>query len=188
MQGIRPQREQIDRVLYPCLRCGNFWLAGVPTFARGDLRHRLARSNGAHRRAVLSHIVRRQAGATGTAVLDIATITDQQLDASLPDPQQMADGLIFLIADHQADLFSSAVFSYDSLAAFLGLPIQAAPEEGIGWLISQFPGNRFEAVHLPNDFISFRLSAVGWQLRQELLFWHRKPGVPLWPCNSATLS
>ena len=168
--GVSPQREQVRGASYNCPRCGSFWLDGVPDFSRSSLRSILMRKNEPHRRALLSHILRRQADQAGVAILDVTDLTEEFLDSGLPGTRQLADNLRLAIADRQESILAWVVFSQEALPALLGLPLGETSSSAVAWLLGQMPGNLFEASHLPGNRIQFRLTGEGWHRHEEILF------------------
>jgi hypothetical protein len=152
---------------YVCARCGKFVLCGTAANGFSDSFMTL------HRRAVLSHRLRRRQRPDGTPVPiyedELGTFN---LDDPLPSPARQADSLILWIGDHQPSQAQELEILEPEVSAWIGAPITPnGQDEALTWLLQQ---QQIQMLVKEHDAINgptrLGLTFDGWQRYEALKY------------------
>ncbi len=162
---------QADVFRIDCIRCGEFDLSGsAHAMLDGQL------SKGVHRRALMSHALRRMGS---SQISPPPMIHSNMFDSfwpvdRLPTPQKQADDLVLLTGDKQLSPETAHNCSPYFLGAWLGTSTlnPRAPHGGLQWVLNHLRDTGLVAYSsasgAPDDALSIRLTMAGWQQYQEL--------------------
>jgi hypothetical protein len=155
--------QPILRVYQPILRVGgsgegigNFVLHGP-----GDEMHKRAR---------LSHLVRRQQRPGLIVGVPIADLDQWDLNAPLPSPAEQLNNIVVWVGEHQESYVSWATVSFPELAAWCGAPLtqDSNPETLILWLLDAAGAGLLERPRTMGGPYALRLTLPGWQRFEQL--------------------
>ncbi len=148
---------------YDCLRWGKFVLCG--TLANGFNDRYLT----LHRRAVLSHRLRRRQRPDCTPIaIYQEELPNFRLDDPLPSPAEQADNLILWIGSHQPSHAESAEIRGSEVSAWIGAGITpTSPNGTLGWLLDQDEVKRLVETRDPSGQL-LRLKIAGWERYEAL--------------------
>lgn len=164
--GVTEYSDGRDVARVACHRCGEFEISGT---ARALLQSKF--SEGVHRRALMSHRLRRM------SVLKRPVVTSDSLDSfwtidRLPPPQEQSDDLILLIGDHQLAPEEPIRLAFQYVSAWIGASLLGDKFKTLNWHIrhlSKF--GLLEAIHTNYDAAEysqanpvgmFQLTMAGW--------------------------
>jgi hypothetical protein len=118
----------------------------------------------AHRRARLSHLIRRQQQGRAVGV-PVHSLELWSPDDPLPTPPEQADNLIAWIGDQQQSDYSRRVTidraNAPAVAAWIGVPITRGDLGLIGWLAASQAGALLDVEATP-DALAVSLTLAGW--------------------------
>lgn len=152
---------------YDCPRCGEFILTGsLQAVLPGKL------AGGIHRRALMSHKLRRMAR-DGQPPADISTYTVDSFwtDEVMPTPTEQADDLILWVGNNQLSTDQPTGASLYFLGAWVGTSLfDRNPHAGIVWLFEHLRDERGLLKTNPGQagVTPLQLTMTGWQRYAEL--------------------
>jgi hypothetical protein len=160
-----------DVLRVDCKRCGEFDLSGTVMAMLPS-----ALNGGVHRRALMSHALRRM-GASRVSPPPI--ITSDMLNSfwpldKLPTPGKQADDLILFAGDRQLSPETSSDCAAYFLDAWLGtsLLVPHAPHGGLHWTLQHLKSDGLLGYSSSSsgldDVLSIRLTMAGWQKYEQL--------------------
>ncbi len=169
-KGYNPGQSDVLRV--DCKRCGEFDASGTVLAVLPN-----AFKGGLHRRALMSHAIRRM---IGLEVAPIPLIVSDQLETywptdRLPTPVAQADQLILLSGDCQLSPDNSIQMAAYFLNAWIGTSLLTPdnPHAGLVWLLDHLRNERLLEYSLAesdgwNQKYSLRLTMAGWEKYAQL--------------------
>jgi predicted RNA-binding Zn-ribbon protein involved in translation (DUF1610 family) len=159
----------VDSERFDCPRCGEFDLTRslIPNLqAEFD--------SGLHRRALMSHNLRRmQRSKEKRPLVTTTNVESFWLGEQLPSPQRQADDLILWVGDHQLAPEEPIRCAVPYLSAWLGTSILKAGEPtngGLDWVCNYLADENLLETHSLSDnpVYVFRLKMAGWHKYEEL--------------------
>jgi hypothetical protein len=152
---------------YNCPRCGEFILTGS---LQPELPGKL--SGGIHRRAIMSHKLRRMMQ-DGQAPPKISTYTVDSFwtNEVMPTPAEQADDLVLWAGDHQRSPDRPHRAELYSLGAWVGTSLlDGNPHTGIRWLLTHLADEKLlnSSGIVQSNTADLQLTMLGWRRYAEL--------------------
>jgi hypothetical protein len=154
-----------------CKRCGEFDISGTATAMLSS-----AFTEGVHRRALMSHTIRRMIGIqTGSRPPMIVSdkLENYWPTDRLPTPSTQADQLILLSGDSQLSPEDPIRFAGHFLNAWVGTSLTRPdhPHEGVEWLLTHLADEKLLQSHIEPGAVRFyrlQLTMRGWETYAKL--------------------
>lgn len=155
-----------------CKRCGEFEISGTAMAMLPS-----AFTKGVHRRALMSHAIRRMKGINFSPP---PMIVSDKLDTywptdRLPTPNKQADELMLLAGDRQLSPDSPICMAGYFLSAWVGasIPSSDSPHGGIEWLFTHLADEKLlntqiESSHNWDRIYRLQLTMKGWEKYAQL--------------------
>lgn len=154
-----------------CPRCGLYQPVVPAEWAGGGIGFYLSTGPGdeSHKRARLSHLVRRQQRPGFLVAIPIADLPLWDLNSPLPSPADQLSSIVLWVGEHQGTYAEWANLQFAELAAWIGAPLsEKSPDVVVTWLIDAGGAGLFERPRELGGGYRLRLTLPGWQRFEEL--------------------